>query len=79
MTSYPNNEQRGDQHIDKQPDVYDRIAHVETETMTDQSVAYNVILKVESQEFVLACQSHGHADQLAKNLNACAWARCGRG
>lgn len=47
-----------------------RIAKV---TMTDKSIAYNVLAKLDGQEFVFACQTAGHADTLANAINQSSW------
>ena len=47
-----------------------RIAEV---TLSDQSVAYNVVADLDGQEFVFACQTAGHADTLAKAINQTSW------
>lgn len=76
MNLYPNNEQRGDQHIDTQPDHPYPVAKVKTEKMTDGSIAHNVVMTIDGisyRSILLACETSGHAAQLATLLNMCSW------
>jgi len=42
-------------------------------TLSDKSIAYNVLANLDGKEFVFACQTAGHADTLANAINACSW------
>ena len=73
-TQYLSNEQRGDQHIDTQPTLTGEVpARLCKVTMSDKSIAYNVLAKLDGQEFVFACQTAGHADTLASAINQASW------
>ena len=51
-----------------------RIARVLPIELTDESVAYNVELKVGRTTIILAATSRVHAHSLCADLNECAWA-----
>lgn len=48
-------------------------ARIATVTMSDKSIAYNVLASLDGQEFVFACQTAGHADTLANAINQASW------
>ena len=48
-------------------------ARVAKVTMSDKSIAYNVLADLDGQEFVFACQTAGHADTLANAINQACW------
>lgn len=42
-------------------------------TLSDKSIAHNVVAMLDGKEFVFACQTAGHADTLAKAINQASW------
>ena len=42
-------------------------------TMSDKSIAYNVIAALDGQEVVFACETAGHAATLANAINQASW------
>lgn len=49
------------------------VATIAKVTLTDNSIAWNVLLKVEGQTIVFAAYNARHAQQLALAMNGCAW------
>ncbi len=45
-------------------------AHI---TLTDGSLAYNVLVHVDGREICCACVDKAHADTLREALNQCSW------
>lgn len=73
MTRYLSNEQRADQHMDRHADSGEQPARLCRVVLSDKSIAYNVVAKLEGQEFVLACQDREHAVTLADAINQASW------
>ena len=49
------------------------IAEIEEQTMTDGSIAHNILLDVFGKKLRLACLSRKHAFRLEAEINACSW------
>jgi len=76
MTRYPNNEQRGDQHIDRHPDAAHNAAQfsVRTNTLTDKSKTYDVIATLSGRDEpadIFHAESEEQAGRIARGLNTC--------
>ena len=50
------------------------LAVIEKQIMSDKSVAYNVIATIDGHLVRFACQTAGHASNLASSINNTSWA-----
>jgi hypothetical protein len=77
MTRYPNNEQRGDQHIDRQPDADTKhnAAHFSAQSVGDnhwvQATHTTDNGKQQANSCVLTGVSREVAERIARGMNTC--------
>lgn len=52
---------------------HDLLAKIAPVKMSDESIAYNVVVEQLGTTLIFACESLWHAQELAESINRCAW------